>query len=404
MPADDDYLSLENVRDPYPFFAGKRTDEPVDWNEQSRAWFIHRYDDVLDMLRAPETFSSDRIWSRATPASEEGLRSGQEILSRWFVFKDPPSHTRLRQTFAREFTPRAIEKWRPRVEDVVADTVERTLSTGTTVDLVRDFAAAIPATVIADMLGVPEQDRHLVQRWAHDIMVLVFGAREVADSHVLARQGLSEMDAYLRELIRDLRRHPGENLISRVVAPPSGVPSVDDEELVASCSLFLFGGQETTTNLIANGFRALMAWPSEYERLRRDPDLLKLAVEELLRFDGPSKTELRVATHDVVLRGRTIHRGDMVYLVQASANRDESVFSAADRLELSRDGPAHVAFGFGAHFCLGASLARLEGACALRALMRHVRDPVSPGTESWIPTIISRGMDSFPISYEYVPA
>ncbi len=221
----------------------------------------------------------------------------------------------------------------------------------------------------------------------------------MGDRRARAQQGLIELAAYLGELVAHYRRHPADNIISDLVEASEGDDSLEDPEIVANCVLFLFGGHETTTNLIGNGIRVLLNHPDQLQRLRGDLSLIKPAVEEILRFDGPSKMEVRTLADEVEMRGKTLPAGDMVYLVQHAANRDPEVFDQPDRFDIGRDPNNHIGFGFGLHFCLGASVARLEGTIALEALVRRLPGlRLGPEPEVWVPTMLSRGLEHLPVS------
>ena len=266
-------------------------------------------------------------------------------------------------------------------------------------DLIEDFAYPIPAVVIAEMMGVPADDRDRFKDWSDDVMILVFGARGVGDRRARAQQGLIELAAYLGELVAHYRQHPADNIISNLVEASEGDDSLEDPEIVANCVLFLFGGHETTTNLIGNGIRVLLNHPDQLQKLRDDPSLIKPAVEEILRFDGPSKMEVRTLADEVEMEGKTLPAGDMVYLVQHAANRDPEVFDQPDDFDIARDPNNHIGFGFGLHFCLGASVARLEGTIALEALVRRLPNlELGPEPEVWVPTMLSRGLEHLPVS------
>ncbi|MXZ30081.1 MAG: cytochrome P450 [Acidimicrobiia bacterium] len=399
-----DLLTPERVADPYPVFAELRRCRPVCYNEHYRAWFIHRHDDLLAALKDTR-FSSDRI----RPVFEHKLSEAQRqeraptyrILGEWMVFRDPPDHTRLRQLVSRAFTPRAVSRWQPRIADVV-DSLLADLAPRGCMDVISDFAYPLPAVVIAEMMGVPATDRDLFKAWSDDLMVLVFGARGTAGRRGRAQSGLLELSEYLSGLVRRFRAAPAENLISALIRAQEGDERLTDDEITGTCVLLLFGGHETTTNLIGNGLHALLRHPEELERLRarRDAEGLRAAIEEILRFDGPSKMQVRMAATDIDVGGHLIRRHDMVYLVQAAANRDPDVFADPDRFDLQRNPTDHVGFGFGLHYCLGAAVARLEGSIALDALARRLPDlRGGPEPPEWHPTLISRGMASFPVSF-----
>ena len=399
-----DLLTPERVTDPYPVFAELRDSRPVFYNERYRAWFIHRHDDLLAALKDPR-FSSDRIG----PVFEHKLTESQRreraptyrILGEWMVFRDPPDHTRLRKLVSRAFTPRAISLWRPRIIEVT-DSLIADLAPRGHMDVITDFAYPLPAVVIAEMMGVPASDRDLFKDWSDDLMVLVFGARGVEGRRERAQSGLVELSEYLGGLVRRFRAEPAENLIHTLIRAQEGDDTLTDDEIVGTCILLLFGGHETTTNLIGNGLHALLGNPDQLERLRANDDgeYLRAATEEILRFDGPSKMQVRMAADDVDLGDRVIRRHDMVYLVQAAANRDPEVFAEPDSFDLERNPTDHLGFGFGLHYCLGAAVARLEGAIALDSLARRLPDlRAGPEPPEWHPTLISRGMASFCVSY-----
>jgi cytochrome P450 len=402
VSADDDMLNDERVADPFPFFADLRREDPVHWSDRYRAWFLLRFDDVWESLRDPR-FSSDRIRPiYETKLNDEQRRDRRptfDILQNWMVFNDPPRHTRLRRLVSHAFTPRAIERLRPRVEELVEELLAGLLPQGRA-DLIRDFAYPIPAVIIAEMLGAPPEDRDRFKEWSDDIMILVFGAEGVPGRRERAQDGLLQLADYLSDLVHKFRSAPGDNLITALVQAKENDDSLTDDEIVSTCTLLLFGGHETTTNLIGNGTLSLIRNRDQLEDLCNDPSILPSAIEELLRFDGPSKMEVRRAAADIELRGRTIHEGDHVYLVQSSANRDADEFDGPDRLDLRRQQNRHLGFGFGLHYCLGASVARLEGSIALDQVIRrlpNLRQASEP--EHWHPTLISRGMSSLPVEF-----
>ncbi len=399
-----DLLTPERVADPYPIFAELRRERPVFYNEHYRAWFIHRHEDLLAALKDPR-FSSDRI----RPVFEHKLTESQRteraptyrILGEWMVFRDPPDHTRLRKLVSRAFTPRAISQWQPRIVEVV-DSLIAELAPRGHMDVITDFAYPLPAVVIAEMMGVPTSDRDLFKDWSDDLMVLVFGARGVEGRRERAQSGLLELSEYLGGLVRRFRAAPAENLIHTLIRAQEGDDTLTDNEIVGTCILLLFGGHETTTNLIGNGLHALLAHPDQLERLRAhdNAEYLRAAAEEILRFDGPSKMQVRMAATDIDVGDEVIRRHDMVYLVQAAANRDPDVFADPDRFDLQRNPTDHLGFGFGLHYCLGAAVARLEGSIALDAVARRLPDlRAGPEPPEWHPTLISRGMASCCVSY-----
>ncbi|WP_227996740.1 cytochrome P450 [Nocardia australiensis] len=397
---DHDILSAERLADPSPYFAEMRANCPVHWNEQYRAWFVYRYDDVVTALRDP-VFSSDRVRpvynERLSDEQRQARKATYDVIQHWMVFLDQPDHTRIRKLVMPAFTPKAVAAMRPQVEKVVADAVGAIAQPGD-FDLVHDLAYPIPAVVIAELMGVPAQDRELFKQWSDEIVVLIFGAKSTSDRHERAQRALTELTEYLRSHISRLRKQPDDNLISRILESREQDPPLTDDEVISTCALLIFGGHETTTNMIANGMRAFLRNPSQWELLKNDPGMARSAVEEVLRFDGPAKMAMRRLVQDVELRGSQMRAGDTVYLVQASANRDPAVFDNPDTFDITRAPNRHVGFGFGLHHCLGNFLARLEGHLAFEALAKKCPDlEIADSAQHWHPTLISRGMTSFPV-------
>lgn len=397
---DDEILRPDRVADPYPYLADVRDNEPVYWNDEMRAWFITKHEDIFAALRDPR-FSSDRIRPSYDRLSDEQRAAREptfDVLLNWMVFMDPPEHTRLRKLVQPAFTPAAIEKMRPRVQQVVDEAMAEVVDKEH-FDFIKDFAYPVPAIVIAELIGVPAEDRDLFKHWSDEILVLVFGASGGAERRVRAQKALVELSDYLTELIEKVRHEPGDNIITSMIQATDVEPPLSNKELVATLALLVFGGHETTTNLIANGTRVLLQNPEQWDKLRDNPQFIRTAVEEILRFDGPSKMEARVMAEDVEVRGKTLRKGDAVYLAQLAANRDPDAFENPDVLDIERSPNRHVGFGFGLHHCLGNFLARLEGEIAFTAVVKNLPGLRVSATEPevWHPTLMSRGMISFPV-------
>lgn len=401
----DALLSPAVVADPYPFLAALRRDEPVAWDERYRSWVVTRYDDNAALFKDPR-LSSDRI----TPVIARELRRARpdldlvqtlQLLDGWLVFRDPPEHGRMRRLVNKAFTVRAIAAMTDvvgRVTDDLLDQVERLAAGGAVVDLHRELAYPLPAIVIAGMLGVPPQDRDLFKGWSDDISALVFGGLEDQGRHARARDGMGELVGYMTALVARVRREPGPDLTSALVRARDQDDALSEAEVVATCVNLLFGGHETTTNLIANGVLALLRAPDQAALLAADPGTAGRAVEELLRYDGPAKAVARVAAEDVELRGRRIRAGDRVFLLPSAADRDPEVFERPDVLDLTRDPNPHLAFGAGIHYCLGAALARLEASVALpRLLQRFPALQLTGEPLHWNPVLLTRGLTGLPV-------
>ncbi|MGW0007987.1 cytochrome P450 [Nocardia grenadensis] len=395
---DDDMLGGPRLADPYPYFAAMQQQDPVHWNEKFGAWFIHKHADVLAALRNP-AFSSDRVRPvfdrHMSPEQRQRREPTFDVLRHWMVFLDPPEHTRLRKILTPLFGPRAVAPWRPRIAQVVEESIAA-LAERDTFDFVLDFAYPIPAIVVAELIGVPAEDRDEFKKWSDDILTLVFGAEGQKDRRELAQQGLVELTAYLSDLIADIRKSPRDDVISHLVSAEVE-PPLTDQEIISTCALLVFGGHETTTNLIANGTRQLLLHPEQWVLLRDEPQRIGVAVEELLRFDGPSRLEARLLVEDVEMRGKVLRAGQNVFLVQSAANRDPEVFDDPQSLDITRQPNQHIGFGHGVHHCLGNFLARLEAVVAIPAVIAAMPDLRLDGAETWHTTMMSRGMKTMPV-------
>jgi cytochrome P450 len=318
-------------------------------------------------------------------------------LERNMLDLDQPDHTRLRGLVHQAFTPRLIENMRQRMQAITDSLVDRARMRGQ-FDLVRDFALPLPATIIAEILGVPAHDQHRFHRWSNAMLSATpstWGKLKLIP-HVIA------FLRYTRKLTRNRQNEPREDLVTALVQAREAGDRLSDDELTSMILLLLVAGHETTVNLIANGMLALLSNPSQLQRLRETPALMKLAVEELLRYDSPVQlaTE-RYARGDVKIGDTTIPSGELVYAVLGSANRDERQFDRADELDIERESNRHLAFGQGVHFCLGASLARLEGQIAISTLLVRAPDlslAVPAQALRYRPSLHLRGLRSLPVA------
>jgi cytochrome P450 len=324
------------------------------------------------------------------------------------VFKDPPDHPRLRRLVSTAFRPRAIAALRPDIEatvDLLIDDLvtEAAADPDGVVDLTRVFAGPLPAIVIAHMLGVPAEDRDRFRSWSDELSDLVFGATEVPDRRERGQRALTELAAYFGELIEKSRMHPQDNVMGSLIESHDEGDHLSADELISTCTLLLFGGHETTTALITNGMHALLSSPEQKSCLTGGEAEATRGVEELLRFEGPAKFEVRHAADRIELHGKVIEPGQRIFLSVISANRDPAYFAEPDRLDLSRNPNPHLGFGFGAHFCLGATLARTEGRIAMSRLLKRFPDLASPvplDSLPWRPALISRSLSALPVTLE----
>jgi len=391
----------EFLRDPFPLYRRMREQDPVHWSPRLKAWVLTRYDDVKAVCLDKE-MSSDRLrpFFGSLPGAE-AERIGQIIryLTHWMVFRDPPEHTRLRRLASKVFNLQSMNAMRPTVEELVDWLFER-VGNRSQVDFIADFAGPLPALVIMAMLGVPREALAQVKRMSDDMALFIGSSRMSQDKYDIAESATKEMAAFFLELIQDRRKTPRNDLLSELVHLREGKDSLSEDELVATCILLLFAGHETTTNHIANGLLSLLRFPDQLEALRADSGLAPRAIEELLRYDGPSGAQVRVVKVEQELRGKRLSPGERVFIMLNAANRDPEAYEQPDRLHLARGGPAHLTFGFGMHICLGFPLARMEGQVALPAALRRWRKiglAVPEARIEWLNSMVFRGMKAMPL-------
>jgi cytochrome P450 len=342
---------------PFPFFRQLQEEDPVHWSQHLSGWILTRYEDVRRAAITTD-MSADRLrpfFAQLSDAQRRRLADLIRYLTPWAVFRDPPDHTRIRSMMNKAFMPRAVEaRLTPNIAGIIGDLLDR-MERQAKPDLIRDFAYALPATVIMDLLGVPHGDLDL----------------DVPDKYTRGQEGTRQMSDYFRRLIADRRTKPRDDLMTDLIAARDDAGGLDNDEVIAACILMLFAGYETTTNLIGNGMLALLRHSEALARLRADAGLAASAVEECLRYDGPIGALTRVVAVEHEVHGRTLRKGDRVFPLVNAANRDPRAFAEPDRFDVARRPNPHITFGFGPHFCLGAPLARLEGKLALGEIVRR---------------------------------
>ena len=394
-PSDPQYLA-----DPFPVYREMRDRDPAHWSPHLKAWVLTRYEDVKRVCLDTAGMSSDRLrpFFATLPGPEAGRMADLiRVLTLWMVFRDPPEHTRLRRLASRVFHVRSINALRPNIESLTAWLLER-IGERTEFDFIAEFAGPLPQLVIMDMLGVPRSELARLKHLSDEMALFIGSARATADKYDRAQAGTREMAELFRALIAERRAQPKADLLSELVHLEDQGDRLTDDELVAMCVLLLFAGHETTTHHITNGLAALMRFPSEMDKLRKNPALAAAAVEELLRYDGPIGAQVRIAQEAQAFHGRTIQPGERVFLMMNAANRDERAFRDPDRVDLARHGVPHLTFGFGAHICLGFPLARLEGQIALPAVLARWSHIEPAGGElEWMDSMVLRGMTAFPV-------
>jgi cytochrome P450 len=336
------------LADPYPIFARMRDEDPCHWSPRLRSWVLTRYDDVKAVCLDKDRLSSDRLrpFFESLPGPEaERIGSIMRYLSLWMVFKDPPEHTRLRRLTSKVFHAKSMHAMRPQVEDI-SDWLLNRFRDKDEFDFITEFAGPLPCLVIMALLGVAREDLAKVKRMSDDMALFIGSSRTSSEKYDTAEQATQEMAAFFRDLINQRRAHPKSDLITELVELRDGDDRLSEDELVATCILLLFAGHETTTNHIANGMLSLMRFPEQMHKLRQNPDLSAAAVEELLRYDGPSGAQVRLVAQPYELHGKTLQPGERIFIMLNSANRDPRAYTHADQLDLERDGVAHLTFGY----------------------------------------------------------
>ncbi|MEM1045758.1 MAG: cytochrome P450 [Pseudomonadota bacterium] len=391
--------------DPFPLFRHLQDMDPLHWSPALKSWVLTRYDDVRRIALADD-LSPDRLtpfYARLDDPQRAVLADVMRYLNLWLVFRDPPEHTRLRRLLGVAFTPRAVAALAGPIETIANELLDGLAGRGI-VDLIGDFAMPLPALVIMDMLGVPRDRLDDMKAWSDDLVGFIGSARAAPDKYERARHGAVCMAACFRDLIAERRRRPRDDFMSVLIAArddeaEDGSERLSEDELVASCMLFLFAGHETTTNLIGNAALMLMRNPDQRDRLLAEPALIGSAVEEFLRYDGPSNALARVVSQAHTLHGTDLKPGERVFAMLNAANRDARAFEQPDRLDIKRSPNRHMTFGLGIHFCLGAALARSEGRIAIKALVQRFPSmrPVDGDEPEWRDALIMRGMRRLPV-------
>jgi cytochrome P450 PksS len=386
---------------PYPFYARLREEAPVYRTilpSRQVAWLVTRYDDVLTVLK-DERFAKDRF--NAMPPGRRAkmpwVPNLLKPLARNMLDLDAPDHTRLRALVHKAFAPRLIERLRERIQTLCDDLLTVVQHNGS-LELIREYALPLPATIIAELLGIPPQDRTKFHSWSTSIV-------SVSSSGDLLR-ALPQVwlfMRYLRTLFKQRRANPRDDLVTALVQAEEAGDMLSEDELLAMVFLLLIAGHETTVHLISSGTLALLAHPEQLNLLRQNPALIKPAIEELLRYTSPvAMATERFAREDITIGGMTIPRGEQVLAVLGSANRDERQFPNPDILDITREPNRHLAFGQSVHFCLGAPLARLEGQIAVNTLLRRIPNlhlTTAPETLSWRKGLFLHGLEQLPLAF-----
>ena len=397
---DFDPLSPDFQANPYPVYDRLRASTPLYYWAPGNIWFATNYETCVALLKHGQLGHEVRhAPSREDPGRAESPARHAPLVDMqrsWMLLRDPPTHTRLRSLVHEAFTPRMIDQLQPRIQSVCDQLIDAALQKGE-IDIVEDFAAPLPVMVIADMFGVPESDRGALRRWSRDLAdtVELNASAETYDRGTVAT---TEFSAYLRDLARERRRQPRQDLMTALVRAEDHGDSLTEQEVISTCILLLVAGHETSTNFIGNGMSALLRNPEQLEMLKSRPELGRCAIEELLRYDSPVQTTFRTVLHEMEFHGRRFTPGTSVAFMLGAANHDPAVFDDPRRLDITRDPNPHLSFSYGIHYCLGAPLARLEGQVAIQTLLRRApKIELMDHHPAYRKTWAARGLESLPV-------
>jgi cytochrome P450 len=401
QPADLSMLRLLDpgvVADPYPFYRALREHEPVHWDPYAHTWVVTSYAEVLTVLTK---YSAER-----TPTSEQladmGMSEFQpfaEMLVKQMLFMDRPAHTRLRSLCSAAFTPRRVAGLRIAIQSIADQLIDHVAHTGN-MDVIADFANPFPAIVAAELLGFPIEDHLQLKAWSADFAELLGNFQHNPDRASAVLKSMNELKTYVYNQLNEQRTKPRDGLLHALMTAETEGGRLSEEEIVANAIVTMIGGQETTTNLIGNGLLTLLRTPSALAELRDHPEIVESAVEELLRYESPSQHTARLAPADTVLGGKSIRKGEAVMAIMGAANRDPARFPNPDRLDLLRPDNRHVAFGWAAHFCFGAPLARMEAQIAFATLLKRLPSiRLASTTLTWRTNTGLRGLVTLPVIF-----
>jgi len=391
-------LEPEVLANPYPLYRQLRTEDPVHWDPFLHAWVVTRYADVVNVL---SNFSANRTYTpeQLDSMGLAGISPIAKVMVQQMLFMDAPMHTRLRGLCAVAFTPQRVEVMRAHIQEIADSLIDQVLESGR-MEVIADFAAPLPAIVTAEMLGIPASDHVELKNWSADFAEMLGNFQHNPNRTQSVLRSLENLIEYFGRMIAELRKKPRPGLVNALIEAQVDGDRLSEEEIIANSILTMVGGQETTTNLIANGILTLLRNPAQLKQLRDDPSIIQVAVEELLRYESPSQYTGRLAHEDVELGGKKIRKRQAVLAVMGAANRDPEKFADPDHLDLTRKDNRHVAFGWGAHFCFGAPLARIEGQIAFATILRRLSNlQLEPSPLVWRDNLGLRGLTALQVSF-----
>ncbi len=399
-PLEFNPLLHEFRQNPYPTYHRFREADSVHWSEMFGFWVCTRYDDIVAILRHSKASANPRDWERFDDYVEAlgGTGPAGDMQSRWMLLKNPPDHTRLRKLVTKAFTPRVVENMQTHIQDIVNDLLDDVQGKNG-FDIIQDLAFPLPVIVIAELIGVPTEDREYFKDWtaalARSLDPVI--TPEIAQA---ADKATEDLIAYFTTLVAERRSNPQDDLLSGLIAAEEEGDKLDEDELLATAILLFAAGHETTMNLIGNGMLALFRNPDQMAKLQAEPVLITTAVEEFLRYEGSVQITARVALEDIEIGGRTIRKNQQALLLLGAANHDPAHFSDPDRLDITRQENPHLTFGHGIHHCLGAPLARVEAQIAINSMLRRMPDiQLATDELEWRDMLTLRGLKALPVTF-----
>lgn len=398
-PDKKNIFSDEILQDPYPTYARLHEEGPLHYlavGSDMAVWSIFSHAEICSIARDPRLSAkrAQKMISILPIDRQSEFRELARMLGLWLIFMDPPEHTRLRKLLNKGFSPAAVEGLRPQVEAIV-DRMLTPLQQGSEVDLMREFANPLPARIILEMLGVPQELEDTFVNWSRAIAAFRGRPDSTVEQARAAQDALIALTDFFRKTVAERRRHKGSDLISLLIDIEEEGEVLTEEELYAQCVALLFAGHETTRNLIGNGMYTLLKHPQETAELRENPEIIRTAVEELLRYESPVQLTARVLKEDIEICGQRIPKRWSILCMLGAANRDPKQFKDPNQLDLKRLNNQHLAFSAGPHFCIGSQLARLEGQIAiLNLVQRFPKMKLTGPRPEWAPTFGFRGLKS----------
>ena len=392
----------ETLQDPYPMYARMHEGGPLhllDVDGQWGAWAIFSHAECSSIAKDPRLSAkrAQQMLALLPPDSQSEFRELARMLNLWLIFMDAPEHTRLRKLLNKGFAPAAVEGLRPQVEAIVEGMLQP-LQRGSTVELMQEFANPMPVRIISEMLGVPPELHDTFVNWSRAIAVFRGNPERTVEQARAAQDALIAMTDFFRTAVAERRRNKGSDLISLLIDIEEDGEVLTEEELYAQCIALLFAGHETTRNLIGNGMYTLLKHPQETAELREKPEVIRSAVEEILRYESPVQFTARVLKEDIEVCGQRIPKKWSILCMLGAANRDPKQFKEPNQLNLKRLNNQHLAFSAGPHFCIGNQLARLEGQIALLNLVQRFPEMRLTGQPpEWAPTFGFRGLKSLAV-------